>query len=288
MLKTCVGLAIVAAAATTLAAQDMSKVTMKFWPAGGAVSMIEADGDFAGGNVAASIGPDGILLVDDMYSVAADKLTAALKMKSDLPIRIVINSHFHGDHIQANSVFGKSATIIAHENVAKRLSAAKPLPYPIVTFADSTSVRFNGENITVRHFPSSHTDSDAVIFFETSKVLHLGDMFFQGMFPAVYTEGGGDIRQLIRSLDTVLAEYPADSKVVPGHGALATMGELRTYVTMLKETVAAGERAVASKKSAEDLANDPALKKYAALGAGGAQTLPQYSAMLLKLLATKG
>jgi glyoxylase-like metal-dependent hydrolase (beta-lactamase superfamily II) len=122
------------------------------------------------------------------------------------------------------------------------------------------------------------------VFFETSKVLHLGDLFFVGMFPAVYREGGGDIKQLIVSLHRVLAEYPADTKVIPGHGDLATMDDLRRYVTMLEETVAAAENGIRLRKTPEEIQKDPAISKYAKLGEGGAQTLEQYVAMLVKLL----
>jgi len=289
MHRTLFSFSVVAAAlvmTTTAHAQDpMANVTVRLKPASGVVYFVDTpDGD-GGGNVAASIGPDGILLVDDMFAAVAPKLQAALKDASSLPVRIVLNTHFHGDHIQANRVFGKTATIIAHENVLARLTnSAGPLPYPIVTFTDEIRVRFNGEVIRMRHFPTSHTDGDAVIFFETSHVLHLGDMFFFGMFPAVYPEGGGNIRQLIKSLERVLADYPADTKVVPGHGELATMADLNAYVTMLKETVAAAEEGIRAGQTSAQIEKAPAMLKYSKLGEGGAQTLPQYVAMLVKLL----
>lgn len=263
---------------------NLDAVSVRLIPAAGSVYMADCVDGFGGGNVAASIGPDGILLVDDMYAAMAPKLQASLAKISPLPVRIVLNTHFHGDHIQGDSVFGKTATIIAHENVLKRLSASKPLPFPMVTFASEMNVRFNGEDIHVRHLPNGHTDGDALVFFEQSKVLHLGDMFFVGMFPAVYTEGGGDIRKLIASLDRMLAEYPADTKVIPGHGDLATMADLRGYVTMLKETVAAAEQGIRAKKDTDAIKQDPRIQKYAKLGDGGAQTVDQYVAMLVKLL----
>jgi glyoxylase-like metal-dependent hydrolase (beta-lactamase superfamily II) len=109
-------------------------------------------------------------------------------------------------------------------------------------------------------------------------------MFFAGMFPAVYTEGGGDIRGLIANLDRVLADYPADAKVIPGHGALSTMSDLRDYVTMLKSTVAAAELGIQAGLTPDAIERDPVFQKYSTLGDGGAQTLPQYVAMLVKLL----
>jgi cyclase len=264
---------------------SIDSVSVRLQKAGGSVYIADCVNGFGGGNVAASVGSDGILLVDDMYKAMVPKLQKALRAVTPLPIRIVVNTHFHGDHIQGNSILGATVTLIGHENVLKRVSAgAGSAVYPMVTFKDEMAVRFNGENIRILHLPNSHTDSDAIVFFETSKVLHMGDLFFAGMFPAVYREGGGDIKQLIASLHRVLATFPADTKVIPGHGELATMRDLDAYVTMLEETVAAAEKGIRRRKSAVEIENDPAIRKYAKLGDGGAQTLEQYVAMLVKLL----
>lgn len=281
-----ISLATFISAAPAAAQGNLDSLTIRLVTAGGAVYMADCPNGFGGGNVAASIGADGILLVDDMYSAMVPKLKAALAGKSELPIRIVLNTHFHGDHIQGDAVLGKTATVIAHENVLKRVSQARPLTFPMVTFTDSLRIRFNGEDIRILHFPNGHTDSDAIVYFETSKVLHLGDMFFVGMFPAVYRDGGGDIKQLIASLDLIASQFPADTKVIPGHGDLATMTDLNNYITMLKETVAAAESGIRQKKSPEALQKDPIFSKYAKLGEGGAQTLEQYVGMLYKLLQT--
>ena len=276
---------VLGATATARGQSGLDSVSIRLAKVSGSVYMADGVGGFGGGNVAASVGPDGILLVDDMYAGMVPKLEQSLKTLSALPIRLVLNTHFHGDHIQGDIVLGKTATIIAHQNVLTRISQGKStLPFPMVTFADEMRVRFNGENIRIVHMPNGHTDGDAIVYFETAKVLHLGDMFFLGMFPAVYREGGGDIKQLIVSLDKVVAEFPADAKVIPGHGDLATMDDLKSYITMLKETVAAAERGIHQGKTAAEIQQDPAISKYAKLGTGGAQTLEQYVAMLVKLL----
>jgi cyclase len=276
--------ALLGLAAAAGAQSGLDSVRIRLTKVNGSIYLADGVGGFGGGNVAASVGADGILLVDDMYAAMVPKLEESLKGLSPLPIRIVVNTHFHGDHIQGDVVLGKTATIIAHENVLARISQVKPAPFPMVTFADELRIRFNGENIHIRHFPNGHTDADAIVYFESSKVLHMGDMFFVGMFPAVYREGGGDIKQLIASLDKVIAEYPGDTKVIPGHGELATMDDLKAYVAMLKETVAAAERGIRQGKTAAEIQQDPAISKYAKLGEGGAQTLEQYVAMLVKLL----
>jgi glyoxylase-like metal-dependent hydrolase (beta-lactamase superfamily II) len=276
---------------STVFAQDKTKnIDIRAAKAAGNVYFLDCVGDFGGGNVAASVGDDGILLVDDMYAMMAPKLQAALKTLSDKPVKIILNTHFHGDHIQGNRAFRDSAVIIGQENIAKRLVAANKdsAPtldmVPAVTFQDRISLTFNGEEIQMIHFPNSHTDSDSIVYFTRSKVLHLGDMFFFGMFPAVYTQGGGDIRQLVRSIEKIIADYPPDTKVVPGHGNLATMQDLKNYLAMLKDTIAIVDANIKEGKTLEQMQSAKVLAKYDALGSGGAQTTDQYLAMLYKLL----
>jgi glyoxylase-like metal-dependent hydrolase (beta-lactamase superfamily II) len=271
--------------AVGLAQAPLDDSAVRLTAASGAVYMADIPNGEGGGNVAVSIGPDGVLLVDDMFAASVPKLQLAIRTVTDQPIRLVINTHFHGDHIQGNVVLGRTATLVAHENVLERVRRPDgSAPFPMVTFAEGMRVWFNGETVRVVHVPGAHTDSDAIVFFERAHVLHMGDTFFFGMFPAVYRDGGGDIRGLISSLERLSTEFPADTKVIPGHGQLATLRDLQDYVVMLKETVAAVEEGLRQHKSAEELAAVPAVRKYAALGDGGAQTLAQYVAMLMKLL----
>lgn len=267
------------------------EITVRITKAAGNVYFLDCVGGFGGGNVAASVGDDGILLVDDMYAVMGPKILAALKTISDKPVKIVLNTHFHGDHIQGNKNFQKTSVIIAHENVRKRLLAAntdaKPTQdmLPAVTFADRITLNFNDEEVQMIHFPNGHTDGDSIVYFTRSKVLHLGDMFFFEMFPAVYTQGGGNIRQLVINLDKIIADFPADAKVVPGHGNLATMQDLENYVAMLKDTIAIVDKSIKDGKTLEQMKTEKVLAKYDALGSGGAQTTDEYLVMLYKLLS---
>ena len=266
-------------------AQDVNAISVRSRALAGNVYMLDCVGDFGGGNVAASIGEDGILLVDAMFKMMNAKLTAELAKLSQKPVRIVINSHFHGDHSEGSETFSKASVIISQENLQKRfLKSSKPVDYPMVTFRDSMKIRFNGENIHLVHPINSHTDTDVIVFFEKSKVLHLGDLFFFGMFPAVYAEGGGNVRNLVITIDKILASFPADAKVIPGHGDPATMKDLAAYSAMLKETIAFVEAGIKGNRSLSELQADPLLNQYKALGEGGAQTTPQYIAMLYKLL----
>lgn len=267
---------------------DEDTISVRIARVAGNVYFLDCVNGFGGGNVAASIGDDGILLADDMYASMSSKLEAALKSISNKEIRMVLNTHFHSDHIEGNKILKKSTIIIAQENVSTRLlkknkeSAPATDMMPTLTFQDSLKINFNGEEIQVIHFPNCHTDGDAIIYFTKSKVLHLGDMFFFEMFPAIYA--GGDIKQLIVSLEKILLQFPADALVIPGHGKLATMHDLANYIIMLKETVSIVESNIHQGKTLKQMQTEKVLSKYNALGEGGAQTTDQYLSMLYKLL----
>jgi cyclase len=266
-----------------------SAITVRSALAGGVVYMLDCENGFGGGNIAASVGPDGILLADDMFKDMHPQLLTALNKLSDSSIRIVVNTHYHRDHIEGNSLLSRSAVIIAHKNVLTRLmmkgSWASAAAYPAVTFSDTLTIHFNGEEILLFHLPDGHTDGDVYAYFKTSNVIHMGDTFFNGMFPGVYTEGGGDILHLITNLEQVLHSIPDNIKIIPGHGALAGKTDLRNYIAMLKETTAIVSAGIKAGKSLQQLQNGNVLQKYDALGQGGAQTTSQYLAMLYKLLS---
>ncbi|HEY5801055.1 MAG TPA: MBL fold metallo-hydrolase, partial [Burkholderiaceae bacterium] len=211
--------------------------------------MLDTTGGFGGGNIAVLAGKDGIVLVDSMLAATAPKVQAVLTALSDQPVRYLIHTHFHGDHSGGAAVLGKGATLISHANLRGRFLDPKrpPVPaaaLPAVTLTQGMSLHANGEEILITHYPSGHTDNDLVVYFKQAKVAHLGDMFFFGMFPAVYTAGGGDIRQLILNLEQIAASLPVDAKVIPGHGPIASMDEFRGYIAMLNETTAIVDEAL--------------------------------------------
>lgn len=270
-------------------ADDPSKDELKTTPLGGTVSLIEAVGGFGGGNVAASVGPDGVLIVDAMSHGISPKLEAEVARLSPKPVRILVNTHFHLDHSGGNVGFGGSATIVAHENVRKRLQAAH-MPaagLPSVTYPEGSAptLHFNGEDIRLMTCPAAHTDGDTIVLFEKSKVVHLGDVYFSGMFPAVYRQGGGDWKGLIACVKKILPMLPADAVVIGGHGPVAHVADLRSYLSMLEDSTAIVERHLAKGESAARMNEQNVLARYDALGSGGAQTTPQYVEMLVKLLS---
>lgn len=253
-------LCVLALAGSAVAQQDFSKVEIKTTKVSGNIHMLEG----RGGNIGVSVGPDGILIVDDQYAPLADKIKAALgKLGSDKP-KFVLNTHWHGDHTGGNPSFGRDGVIIAHENVRKRVAIeqqifgrkVEPLPkegLPVVTFADSLAIHFNDEEIRVWHLPGGHTDGDCVVLFTKSNVLHTGDLMFAGMFPVVDLDHGGNVERMAANVAKLIAAAPPGVKIIPGHGPLSTVDDLKAFHRMLTETSAAVKEGIAEGKSLDQL-----------------------------------
>jgi glyoxylase-like metal-dependent hydrolase (beta-lactamase superfamily II) len=263
----------------TFAQQDFSKVQIKATKVAGSVYMLEG----SGGNIGVSVGDDGIVLVDDQFAPLAGKIKAALKDITDKPLRFVLNTHFHGDHSGGNAEFSKDATIMAHENVRKRLAQGttvaggevKPAAneaLPVITFNDRATVHLNGEDIRAIHFPHGHTDGDSVIFFPKSNVVHMGDDFVTYGFPFVDVRNGGSVSGMIAGCEKVLGMTSPDVKFIPGHGPISTPADLRKYVDMLKETRALVAQAAKDGKTPDQMKKDHLLEKYDSLGKGFIKT----------------
>ena len=250
----------------TWAQMDFTRIKIKTTHVAGNIYMLEG----AGGNIGVSVGPDGILLVDDQFAPLAEKIRNALKELGEGPLKFLINTHFHGDHTGGNVVFGNEAHIISHANVRKRLQMKSPpkAALPVVTFGDSLSIHFNGEEIRVIHFANSHTDGDSVIFFTGSNVVHTGDLFFSGRFPYVDLDSGGDVEGLIKHVEKLLTELPPDVKLIPGHGPLSDIDELKTYHQTLVATMDMIRDQIAAGKSLDEIKAAGLPKKWRAWGAG--------------------
>lgn len=196
----------------------------------------------AGGNIGALTGPEGIMIVDSQFEPLAAKIENALKGLSDEDddkVKYVVNTHYHGDHTGSNIYFSKSASILAHENVRKRMSVNSPsAALPVITYEDGVKVHINGERVHVKHLASGHTDSDSVVFFEKANVWHLGDLFFQARFPYVDIKGGGTVEGYLANLKTLMTKISDDAKVIPGHGKLTDKQSLQDVIDMIEATSA--------------------------------------------------
>lgn len=236
----------------------MEEVEVTATHVAGSVYMVQG----RGGNIGVSAGEDGVLLVDDQFAPLADRIRAAIGRAArggagPVPadsVEFVLNTHWHGDHVGGNEVFGRHAHIVAHANVRARLSRPQvvrgdtvaPKPdhaLPVVTFRDGLTVHFNGEPVRVVHVPHGHTDGDAVVLFTGSNVIHMGDQMFAGRFPFVDLATGGTVEGYVRNVERVLETVgevegiTAEAHVIPGHGPLTDVGGLRRFHGMLEETV---------------------------------------------------
>ncbi len=203
----------------------------------------------AGGNIGVCIGDDGVFMIDDQFAPLSKKIQAAIAKLSDKSVKFLINTHWHGDHTGGNENFGQTgAIIVAHENVRKRMSteqmmqafgrkvpAAPEGALPIVTFPESINFHMNGESILVMHLHHAHTDGDALIYFQNSNVIHMGDTYFNGNYPFIDVSSGGSIDGIIATANKVLFLANPETKIIPGHGALSNKAELTAYRNMLME-----------------------------------------------------
>ena len=263
--------------------QDFSKVQIKVTKVSGNIYMLEG----AGGNIAASIGEDGIVIVDDQYAPLAEKIQAALKNLgiTDKPVRFVINTHYHGDHTGGNEPFANTgSTVIAQDNVRKRLESggtagnggsikmdvkpASKATLPIITFEHDVTVHLNGEDIRALHFPAGHTDGDSIIFFPKNNVVHMGDDFVRYGFPFIDVASGGSVQGMIDAMEKASAQLPPDVKVIPGHGALSNLDDVRAFVKMLKETSAVVQKALDQHKTLEQMKQEKILAPWEKFSGG--------------------
>ena len=218
-----------------------------------------------GGNVVVLHGSDGLIVVDTFVAPAWPKFQESLK-RFGAPVKFVINTHWHFDHTDNNAQFrAGGATLVAHENTKLRMtqphhlaileldfapSPAAALPQRV--FKEGYKLEANGERLAVTHVPPAHTDGDVVVQFETSNVLHTGDVFFNGVYPYVDGSTGGRIDGMIEAAGRLLSLADADTKIVPGHGPLGTKADLAKYHDMLSQAADRVRKLRASGKSVED------------------------------------
>lgn len=262
---------VLAGALAVWAQRDFSQVEMKSQVVAPGISILVG----AGGNIGVFSGADGVVLIDDQYAPLTPKIRDAVRSISDAPIRFVLNTHWHHDHTGGNeNLAGEGALIIAQDNVRQRLSADQllaatdpdatpntPAALPVVTFDQSVSFHMNGDTMKAVHFPHAHTDGDAVVFFTRANVVHMGDCFFNGVYPFIDVDSGGSIDGTIAAVEAVLAGTDAKTRFIPGHGPLGDRDALQAYHRML---VGARERVAALVRAGKSLGEVQAAKPTAA------------------------
>jgi len=254
-----------------------------------------------GGNIGFFVGPDSILVVDSQFKDIAPGILGEIKKVSDKPIKFLLNTHHHGDHVGGNEVFKQFAMIVAHDNVRKHMLASpadiqrdypamlesakkagneqmvkmlseqiewaktvkvEEIAAPILTFDSELRIHMGDETIQVWHLPPAHTDGDSVVYFEKAKVLHMGDDLFNKVIPFIDVKSGGSVRGYLAALDKVVARVPADAVVIPGHGEVTDVAGIKAFRQYIADLLDAAQKAKAAGKSKEDFVRDVDLPAY--------------------------
>ncbi len=238
------------------------------------IYMLYGVGGFAGGNIGLSIGSDGVVMIDDAMPTTLDILQQAVKSVTSKPVDFLINTHVHGDHIGNNETFATLGShIVAHENLrahlktkginrdGKTVEAPKGM-LPVITFTHAMTFHLNDQEAHLIHVAKAHTDGDAVIHFKPANIIHTGDVFFNGMFPFIDINSGGSVDGYIAAQKKILSIADDKTKIIPGHGPLATKADLAKAVAMLEDSRTIIAQLITEGKSEDEILTLNPLKKY--------------------------
>jgi cyclase len=221
------------------------------------------------------VGPDGVLLSDSAPEIYAEAMKSELKKLGNDDVKFIINTHWHHDHTDGNLLFGRDATIIAHNSVREDLAIRKQISLfdefykaypeyalPNLTFTTSLQIYFNDEVITIKHFPGGHTGGDAVVYFKKADVIHVGDMIVMNHFPSIDFDNGGDVEKLVENLKTIISEMSPDTKIISGHLRDANKQHLIEYCDMILSTIAIVKEEMKMDASLKDMQEKEILKDW--------------------------
>jgi cyclase len=264
MKKTLLALAAAALSFGAAAQQrNFDAVQVKTTKVAEGIYMLEGEG----GNIGVSAGEDGVFLIDDEFAPLSQKIMGAVKAISERPIRFLMNTHWHGDHVGGNENFGRAGTVIvAHDNVYKRMSVGGAItmlkqtfaPYPkaalpVITFSQSATFHLNGDDVTSTHLPPAHTDGDSFVRFAKANVIHTGDVFAAYRYPFIDVESGGSVKGILAAIDRMLPVIDDNTKLIPGHGGLSSKKDVLAYRKMVATVVSRIEPLVKSGKTLQQV-----------------------------------
>jgi cyclase len=258
-----------------------------------------------GGNIGFFVGPDAVLVIDSQFKDIAPGIVEQIKKVSDKPIKFLINTHHHGDHVGGNEIFRPFAMILAHDNVRMRMLAdpaniqrdyparleeakkngndqlakflsdqiewarkvkVEEIPAPIVTYDSELRIHIGEETIQIWHLPPAHTDGDSVVYFEKAKVLHMGDDFFHKVIPFIDVKSGGSVKGYLAAIDRAVGRVPVDVTIIPGHGEVTDMGGLKGFRQYIADLLETARKARAAGRSKEDFVKEADLPAYKEYG----------------------
>jgi glyoxylase-like metal-dependent hydrolase (beta-lactamase superfamily II) len=232
--------------ANAVVAKD--EISLKSTELASGIYMIEGVGGFTGGNIVLSVGDEGVVMIDDGLPPFLGLLQDAIKAITPKPINYLINTHIHGDHTGNNANFGASKTnIVAHQNMRSHMKErgipgsdnTTPLPasaLPVITFSEQMEFHLNGSSVKLVHVPHAHTDGDSIVIFTGENIIHSGDVLFNGLFPYIDLASGGSVEGYLAAQKFVYSLADNQTKIVPGHGPLATKENLKASIDMLEDS----------------------------------------------------
>jgi cyclase len=263
------------AASFLLAQIDPEKVQIETFKLTDTIYMLKG----AGGNMCASIGPDGVLLIDTEFAPLYQKIKDALHKLGGDKIKYVINTHWHGDHTGGNINFAKEASIIAHKNVRETMLHPNPTmgravepasdsALPTITYDSEMTIYINGEAAQLIHIPPGHTDGDTIVIFPKSNIIASGDLFFNGTYPFIDLANGGNAVEYAADVKSLLDKMDEGTKIIPGHGPLATKKDFQAFYNMLVETTSYVKAKIDSGLSVEEIKKSGLPEKWKSWGEG--------------------
>lgn len=276
-------------------AQDFSQVEVRATQLTESTWMLTG----AGGNIGLSVGADSVFVIDDQFVPLAPKIKAAIARITPKPVQFVLNTHYHYDHTGGNEALGGAgALIVAHDNVRRRLSSDQIIGFfnqrqattpkaglPVVTVPAEIRFHINGDELHAWHAPNAHTDGDLIVHFRNSDVVHTGDVFFKGNYPFIDGSAGGSADGVIAAMDRVLVLASDKTRIIPGHGPLATKADLKAQRDMLAAvTQRIKDLRKAGRSDAQIIAAKPATDYDAAYGQGFIKPEP-FIVMMLGAIA---